>query len=102
MAGFYFVSDIINSEPDSGEVIAQRGVIPAARIQPVVPAIVKQNLADFRGGMLPCLEHNEQRRVWLKIGDVVGSRGVFQRLSQILVDLITGAKCTTVGELLVR
>ena len=52
--------------------------------------------------MLPCLKHNEQRRVGLKIGDIIGSPGVFQRLSQILADLITGAECSTVRELLVR
>ena len=51
--------------------------------------------------MLPGLQNDEQRRVGLEVGDVVGARGVFQRLAQILGDLITGAQRSTVGELLV-
>jgi len=69
-------------------------------VVPVVAAVVKQNLADFRGGMLPRLKHNEQRRVGLKIGDLVGSCSVFQSLSQILGDLITGSKRSTVRQTL--
>ena len=102
VAGSYFVAYVIDPEPDPSEVIAQRGVIAAGRIKPIVATVVEQNLADFGGYVLTRLKYNEQLRVGLQVGNIVGSRGVFQRLSQILGDLITGAERATVRKLLVR
>ena len=52
--------------------------------------------------MLARLKHDEERCVGLKIGNIVGSRRVFQRLPQIFGDLVAGTKGTAVRELLVR
>ena len=51
--------------------------------------------------MLARLKHDEQRGVGLKMGDIVGARGVFPGLPQVLGDLVAGAKRAAIGELLV-
>src|SRR4029077_18150315 len=61
----YFVAHIIHPETDPSEVIADGGIIAGTRIQPIVAAVVKQNLTDLGGRMLTGLQHDEQRCVGL-------------------------------------
>src|SRR5271166_6777062 len=51
IAEIRLVSYIVYTKPHAGEVIADRGIIAARRVEPVIPPIVEQNLADLRGQM---------------------------------------------------
>ena len=51
--------------------------------------------------MLSRLEHNEQRCVRLKIGNIVRPRGILERLTKIFRNLVPGADCAAIGKLLI-
>src|SRR5205823_11712707 len=78
------VAYVLHAEAETGKIIADRGVIAARGLKPVVATVVQQYLANRRRQVGAGLQLNEERRIALDVGDVIRPSGVFPGLTQVL------------------